>query len=190
MEQVNSPHPAYDFNFDLFRSYIMIMWGLQSRYLINLRLSPSGVIRSGLKPARKTTVGPGFTPGRSPGFTLLEVMIAISIIAIALTAVLGSQSQSLSMASEAKFSTTAALLAQHKMAELELEDPQDLTSDSGDFGEDFPNYQWEVTVSNAIFPGAEEVSDNLKQIDLEISWGEDDLYQYRLRLYRFVPKDR
>ena len=53
------------------------------------------------------------------GFTLLEVMVAMAIIAIALTAVLGSQSKSLSLASEAKFSTTVALLAQSKMAEIE-----------------------------------------------------------------------
>ena len=124
------------------------------------------------------------------GFTLLEVMVALSIIAIALAAVFGSQSQSLMLASEAKFSTTAALLAQTKMAELDVEDPQNLTSDSGDFGEDFPDYGWELKVMDATFPGAEEISDLIKQIDLKISWGEDESYQYRLRLYRFVPKDR
>jgi general secretion pathway protein I len=124
------------------------------------------------------------------GFTLLEVMVALSIIAIALTAVFGSQSQSLLLASEAKFSTTAALLAQSKMAELDVEDSQDLASDSGDFGEDFPDYRWELKVADATFPGAEEVSDLIKQIDLTISWREDDSYQYRLRLYRFVPKER
>ena len=48
---------------------------------------------------------------RVEGFTLLEVMVAMAIIAIAMTAVLNSQSQSISLASEAKFSTTAALLA-------------------------------------------------------------------------------
>jgi prepilin-type N-terminal cleavage/methylation domain-containing protein len=78
---------------------------------------------------------------KSFGFTLLEVMVAMSIIAIALTAVLGSQSQSVSLASEAKFNTTAPLLAQSKIG-----------------------------------------------IDLKVSWGEEALYQYRLRLYRFFPK--
>ena len=58
------------------------------------------------------------------GFTLLEVMIAMAIIAIALVAVFGSQSQSLSLANEAKFSTTAALLAQSKMAEIETLNPR------------------------------------------------------------------
>ncbi|MBW2002545.1 MAG: type II secretion system protein, partial [Deltaproteobacteria bacterium] len=90
-----------------------------------------------------------------PGFTLLEVMVAIAIIAITLVAVFGSQSQSLSLANEAKFSTTAALLAQSKMAEIEAINYEDLTSDSGDFGENFPNYHWNLTVRDISFVGAD-----------------------------------
>jgi len=124
------------------------------------------------------------------GFTLLEVMIAVAIIAIALVAVFGSQSQSLSLANEAKFNTMAALLAQSKIAEMTAEKPEDLVSDSGDFGEDFPDYHWGLTVSDVTFGGAEEVSDYLKKIDLSLSYGEHGQYQYRLRLYQFVPKTR
>ncbi|MBW1764014.1 MAG: prepilin-type N-terminal cleavage/methylation domain-containing protein [Deltaproteobacteria bacterium] len=124
------------------------------------------------------------------GFTLLEVMVAMSIIAIALMAMLGSQSQSLSLANEAKFSTTSTLLAKSKIAEIEAEKPENLTSVSGNFGEDFPNYQWDLMVNDVALPGSEEVTDYLKQIDLNISWGVDKQYQYQLRLYRFVPKDR
>ena len=127
---------------------------------------------------------------KRPGFTLLEVMIAMAIIAIALVAVFGSQSQSLSLANEAKFITTAALLAQSKMAEVETLSPGDLVSDSGDFGEDFPDYHWDLTVSDIEFAGAEEVSEHLKQIDLSLSYGEHGKYKYRLKLYRFVPKTK
>ncbi|MCD6138391.1 MAG: prepilin-type N-terminal cleavage/methylation domain-containing protein [Deltaproteobacteria bacterium] len=125
---------------------------------------------------------------KSPGFTLLEVMVAMAIIAIALTAVLGSQSQSVSLATEAKFSTTAVLLAQHKLAEIEAEKIGDLTSGSGDFGEDFPGYRWNLRVTDTSFDELEEISDRFKQIDLIVSWGEDDQYQYALRLYRFFTK--
>ncbi|MCJ7684086.1 MAG: prepilin-type N-terminal cleavage/methylation domain-containing protein [Desulfobacteraceae bacterium] len=125
----------------------------------------------------------------SPGFTLLEVMIAVAIIAIALMAVLGSQSQGLSLAGESRFNRTAALLAQGKMAEIEaVKDRRDLNSDSGDFGDEFPGYTWQLSVHEVLFDGAEMISDRLKQIDLEVSWGSDELYQYRLRLYRFFPK--
>ena len=122
------------------------------------------------------------------GFTLLEVMVAIALIAIALTAVLGSQSQSVSLAGEARVSTTAALLAQSKMAQIELQNPEDLTADSGDFGEDFPGYTWKLRVSNVMLDRPENVSDHLKQVDLTIAWGEDKKYQYALRVYRFFTK--
>ncbi len=121
------------------------------------------------------------------GFTLLEVMIAVAVIAIVLVAVFGSQSQSLTLANEAKFNTTAALLAQRKMAEVETGNSLDLSSSSGDFGEDFPEYQWELNVSEVPLPGTGEV-EYLKQVDLIIRWGDQDQFQYGLRLYRFVPR--
>lgn len=126
---------------------------------------------------------------RNTGFTLLEVMIAVTIIAIVLVAVFGSQSQSLSLANDAKFNTTAALLAQSKMAEVETGNSLDLSSTSGDFGEDFPDYQWELNVSEVPLPGAGEV-EYLKQVDLTVRWGDQDQFQFGLRLYRFVPRAR
>jgi general secretion pathway protein I len=122
------------------------------------------------------------------GFTLLEVMIATAIIAIALVAALGSQSQSVSLANEAKFATTVAFLAQKKMAELEAADGKDLSSDSGDFGEDFPGYRWESEVDDATLEGSETISDHVKKIGLTVYRAEGDGYQYRLNLYRFVPQ--
>jgi general secretion pathway protein I len=126
---------------------------------------------------------------RHSGFTLLEVMIAVAIIAIVLVAVFGSQSQSLSLANDAKFSTTAALLAQRKMAEVEMEDSLDVSSASGDFGEDFPEYQWELDISEVPLPGIEGL-EFLKQVDVAVRWGDKDQFRYALRLYRFMPKAR
>ena len=123
------------------------------------------------------------------GFTLLEVMVALSIIAIALTAVFGSQSQSVDLAGEAKFNITAPLLAQSKMAELEVMEADDLTGDSGDFGEDFPGYAWSCEVDDVSFDKPENASLHLKRIDLVVSWGESEHYQYGLTLYRFVPEE-
>src|SRR5512137_323533 len=53
------------------------------------------------------------------GFTLLEVMIAMAILAIVLVTVFHSQSQSIAMANESRAMTTLALLAQSRMAEVE-----------------------------------------------------------------------
>jgi general secretion pathway protein I len=98
----------------------------------------------------------------SEGFTLLEVMIAMAILAITLVTVFQSQSQSVSMESQARFLTTASLLAQGKMAELEAADAQDLKSGSGDFGDNFPDYVWEVEVKDS------EIA-TLKRIDMVVT---------------------
>lgn len=120
------------------------------------------------------------------GFTLLEVMIAVAIIAIALTALLGSQAQSLSLANEAKFNTTAALLAQGRMARIEFEGEESMVGDSGDFGEDFPGYRWETRVSDVDSGEIEGLSDYLKHVDLEVAWGESGRYRYSLQFLYFM----
>ncbi|MBW2471737.1 MAG: prepilin-type N-terminal cleavage/methylation domain-containing protein [Deltaproteobacteria bacterium] len=119
------------------------------------------------------------------GFTLLEVMIAVALIAIALTTLLGSQSQSVSFANSAKFETMAALLAQSKMSEVAMQKAGALISDSGDFGEDYPGYAWAVDVSEIAIPGIDNISDYLKQIDLKVTWG---VFSYNLRLYQYVAE--
>ena len=124
---------------------------------------------------------------RAAGFTLLEVMVALSIISIVLVSLLISQSQGVSLQDETKFNTTAALLGQKKISEIEAKKDDGLTGDSGDFGDDFPNYFWEINVQDVSFPGAEEFTKYLKQIDLNIYRGENRHYQYELRLYKFVP---
>ncbi len=85
---------------------------------------------------------------REGGFTLMEVMIAIAILAIALTAVYRSQSQSVSMAANARFLTTAALLGQGKMAEVDSRAGKDVSTENGDFGTDFPDYEWRLEVED------------------------------------------
>lgn len=122
---------------------------------------------------------------RNNGFTLLEVMIAVAIIAIALTTLLGSQSQSVSFANSAKFETMAALLAQSKMSEITAQKANELTNDSGDFGEDYPGYSWKLTVSDLAIPGVADISNYLKQVDLTVTWG---AFSYNLRLYHYVAE--
>ncbi len=120
------------------------------------------------------------------GFSLMEVMFAIALIGIALTTLLASQSQGLSLANEAKFYTTAAFLAQGKMAEIEIADPGSLTNDSGDFGELYPDYTWEVEINSTSIDLLEEYADRFKQIDLHVYFGENKVYQYDIRLYKLL----
>lgn len=128
-------------------------------------------------------------PGkREQGFTLLEIMVSLSIIALALTTLLTSQSQSLSLASEAKFDSMATLLAQSRIAEIETANIEDLRSESGDFGDDFPNYYWEMELNSIPLSKTEKIAEYIREIDLKIFFGREKQYQYNVRLYRFAPK--
>ena len=80
------------------------------------------------------------TQNKTNGFTLIEVMIAMTILAIALVAVFQSQSQSISMSNDSRFMTTAALLAQSKMVEAEAGSALANHKEDGDFGPDYPQY--------------------------------------------------
>ena len=119
------------------------------------------------------------------GFTLLEVMVAVALVAIALTTLLGSQSQSVSFANSAKFETMAALLAQSKMSEIAIQGKDTLSSDSGNFGDDYPGFAWEAKVSDISIEGVDTISDYLKQVDLTVTWG---VFNFNVRLYHYVAE--
>ena len=115
------------------------------------------------------------------GFTLLEVMIAMAILAITLVTVYQSQSQSISMASSSRFLTTASLLAQGRMARIDAADPREVVSAKGDFGEEFPDYAWQVEVGDV-----KEIP-LLKRIALTVTNGRMTTRNtYRLILYKMV----
>lgn len=117
------------------------------------------------------------------GFTLLEVMVSVALIAVALVTLLGSQSQSVSFANSAKFETMAALLAQAKMSEITTQGNDFLFDDRGDFGDDFPGYTWESSVSDVSIEGIDNIADYLKQVDITVRWG---VYSYNIRQYHYV----
>ena len=113
---------------------------------------------------------------------MLEVMVALAIMAIVLVAVYRMHSQTLSMAAAARFQTEAPLLAQRKMAQIELIG-ESIGPDSGDFGEEFPGYQWTVEVGDVVSEALGEVSQDLKRIDLTVS---SDAGSFEVRTYRFM----
>ena len=92
------------------------------------------------------------TQNKVNGFTLMEVMIAMAILAIALVAIFQLQSQSISMSTDSRFMTTAALLAQSKMVEVEAASTLANHSEDGDFGPDYPQYTWRLAVGDTQLP--------------------------------------
>ncbi len=117
------------------------------------------------------------------GFTLLEVMVAVAIIAISFVSLLGSQSQSVSVAAIARFETTASMLARQKLAELQLDDFDDFGSGSGEFEDDFAAYHWQVEVETLTeddtgIIGADEL---LKMADLTVTLRNNEDMTFHVR---------
>lgn len=129
--------------------------------------------------SRGFTRGRKFSFGVAPGFTLLEVMLAMTILAIALLAVYQSQRQSLAMSERANFLTEAALLAQGQMARIDTMNMAELTGRAGDFGEEHPKYRWELEVLDTEIPF-------LKRIELTVSSKASSRDRYQVVLYKLM----
>ena len=119
------------------------------------------------------------------GFTLLEVLIALAIMAIVLAAVYRIHSQTLSMTTANRFYTVAPMLAQGKMAQLDTTSSDVETGDSGDFGERFPGYSWSVTAEDFSSETLGEIAADLKRIDVTVALNENE-YTYTIRSFRLM----
>ena len=116
------------------------------------------------------------------GFTLLEVMVALAILSIALTAVYRLQSQTISMSAKARFYSLAPQLAQARLAEIQRQNPDDITDGSGNFNETYPGYTWQIQTGRVLTDLLAETPYNLLRIDLTITL--NDVDTYALRTYR------
>jgi len=114
------------------------------------------------------------------GFTLLEVMIAMAILATVLVTVFHSQSQSIAMANESRAMTSLALLAQSRMAEVEGQQNLSTGQTSGKFGDDFPDYSWTVGITQPPGPG----SSYLRKIEVTVIHDYYPNRPYKVILYR------
>ena len=120
----------------------------------------------------------------SNGFTLLEIMVATSIIAIVLVSVYGMHAQTISMNFISRFQTTAPMLAKEVLTKIETKQIDDLVDDSGDFGKEFSDYKWQVSVKEVESEALGEIAKDLKQIEVTVSFNKDEDV-YNIRLYKF-----
>lgn len=115
------------------------------------------------------------------GFTLLEVLVAMTILATSLVVLLQNVSTSIWLSNISRDMTVAAMIAQDKMTELELEDTYSFGTSDGDFEDKYPGFWWSVSVSESMFP-------NTAQIDLGIFWGNPEDPE-RIILTSFIPSE-
>lgn len=91
------------------------------------------------------------------GFTLIEVMIAIGILAIGIGAILVAENNSLDVTLRAKRMTTVAMLAKNSMIEAEREiEGKSFTEikeeSSGKFDPPYQDYAWTRKIKEITFP--------------------------------------
>jgi general secretion pathway protein I len=113
-------------------------------------------------------------------------MVALAVLAIALTSIFKLQGQTVLMSAKARFLVIAPQLAQAKLADLEGQSFSDLGDGSGDFGSDFPNYQWSVSIEDIPTELITEDAYHLVHININITHDEENRYQ--LRTYRFLTE--
>jgi general secretion pathway protein I len=123
-------------------------------------------------------------PGRSGGFTLLELLLAFVVFALSFSTVLEILSGSMRNTVRARHNSEAALTAQSLMDQVGLEMPlENGYTASGESGE----YAWELEIFDYANTGenshsvelAELTRIELLQVDLVISWGEPPRDQTR-----------
>lgn len=100
---------------------------------------------------------------KSRGFTLLEVMVALIIVAFSLTALTASMNQMIDAANTLRERTFASWIAQNKITEMRLANViPDVSATSGEIEFGNTEWEWRAVVS-------ETGIDNFRRIDVSVS---------------------
>lgn len=100
---------------------------------------------------------------RDRGFTLIEVLVALTVVAFAFIGLLGLHNRNLAMVARDQDLTRATLLARELIAQMEvIEQFPDTGSSRGEFA-DAPGFYWERTVEDTDLP-------NIRRVQLRVVW--------------------
>ena len=120
------------------------------------------------------------------GFTLLEIMVSIAIIAIVLVSLFRMHASTIQLAERVKFNAVATSLARKKITEIRM-NLTDAGDKRGNFGDDFPGYTWESTMAEMpVFDKdmiPEKQAEKMKRIDLAVFLGERQVFTVRTWAY-------
>ena len=105
---------------------------------------------------------------RQKGFTLIEVMVALTIVAFSLTAIAASMNQMIDAANTMRERTYASWIAQNKITELRLANVlPEVSSTSGELEYANSQWAWRAVVS-------ETGIENFYRVDVAISLADDE----------------
>lgn len=102
------------------------------------------------------------------GFTLLEVLVAMAVLAVALVSLLGLYNRSLTLTIRAQQLSTGMLLAQEMLARTQLEGAAAARVTAGDFSDfhpgRYPEFRWQRTLRPTPLK-------DLWEIRVGVAWG-------------------
>lgn len=119
--------------------------------------------------------------GKQTGFSLLEIMVAFTLLALSLTVLMQAFGGGVHLLGDAERFARAATLAQSQLARLGIDVP---IAEGYTQGEWPPDYHWQMKVAPFYLPPplAEHPSWQLFQVEVTVGWDEAG----RLRVYRLT----
>jgi len=117
------------------------------------------------------------------GFTLVEVMVAMVILAIALVGLTQGITTALASSKESELQTTAALFAAGQIELLRAENDLIDGTDNGDGGAGLSLYRWKQTISPTDMDGLHDVD-----VVVENSQTGAEIYELKTLLFQ-IPDD-
>ena len=131
------------------------------------------------------------------GFSLLEIMVAIAILAISFLSLINFEGQSVAVAGKAEKLTLATFLGQQKMGEVMIDLEKEIAgglfpddkSEEGAFEAPYENYHWKWAVRKVELPApaggesgspmqmmfsavAEQIAQAVREVKLTITWND------------------
>ncbi len=101
------------------------------------------------------------------GFTLVEILVTLSVLSIALPALMYSFRNAAQGQAVSENRTTALYLLKFRMAEIALDGYPDIGEESGEFG-DNSRFRWRSKVQDVV---SDEI-ENLRLITVNLTWQE------------------
>lgn len=116
------------------------------------------------------------------GFSLLEILVAFSILAVSLSIILNVFASGLNSANTTEQYTQAVQIAQSLMAKTGVETPLQTSQSSGSIND---KYRWQIIIQPFV-TNVEAINTlttvNFFKVKVIVTWGEDATQQRQLKL--------